>query len=212
VERIRKSSLVAVVVLLLFLWLGREVRGNRTLAFDTAVRGTVHGWASVPLTWLMVGTTQLGAPWVLIVVTLLAGWRFSVKGHRRVAAVLAISTIGVAALEESLKTVYQRIRPVAFFGYDEPMTYSFPSGHATTCLCFYGLLAVIVTQWIASPRRRRIVWIITVLLVALIGFSRVYLGVHYPTDVLGGYALGAAWIIGVVRIASPIGGKPLRPS
>jgi membrane-associated phospholipid phosphatase len=197
-RRIWSLYSIAAVALFVFLGLGRMVMANQTLAFDTAVRNTIHGWASSPLTWLMTGITQIGAPAVLIVVTLVAGWLFAAQGQTRLAAVLAISTIGAAAVDESLKVVYHRIRPVAFFGYDEPMTYSFPSGHAATSVCFYGLLAMIVTARTKSAARRRAFWAATALLVLLIGFSRVYLGVHYPTDVLGGYAFGLVWILAVV--------------
>jgi membrane-associated phospholipid phosphatase len=200
---------IATAALFVFLWLGHMVMTDQTLAFDTAVRNTVHGWASDPLTLLMTGITQMGAPPVLIAVTLLAGWRFAAKGYPRLAAVLAISTIGAAAAEESVKLIYHRIRPVAFLGYDEPMTYSFPSGHAATSVCFYGLLAIIVAGWTKSAGRRQAVWAAAVLIILLIGFSRIYLGVHYPTDVLGGYAFGLVWILAVVPAAV---GRWLRPS
>lgn len=211
-KQFRISSAIGAAALIFYIWLGREVMANRTLGFDTAVRNAVHAWASGPLTGLMLGITQMGAPWVLIAVTLLMGWWFSMEGRKRAAAVLALSTIGAAATEEGLKTLYHRVRPAAFFGYDEPMTYSFPSGHATTSLCFYGLLALIVTRWISSAGWQRAVWAVSAFLISLIGLSRVYLGVHYPTDVLGGYALGTVWTTGVIRLAPLPAGKQSRPS
>jgi undecaprenyl-diphosphatase len=182
---------------------------DRTLALDTAIRNAVHGWASPPLTTLMIGITQMGAPSVLIGITLIVSWLFAVRKQIRLAAILAVATIGASAADEGLKLIYHRIRPVAFFGYDEPMTYSFPSGHSATSICFYGLLVLILAGSTKSLARRRTLWTAACLLVLLIGFSRVYLGVHYPTDVMGGYAFGLVWLLGLVHATA---GRWLRPS
>ncbi len=208
-SRTRWFYVIAAAALLLFLWMGHEAARGQTLAFDSAVRDAVHRLASAPLTRTMMVLTQMGAPAFLIVVTLIAGWRFSVRGEARLAAVLAIATIGASAACESLKLIYHRPRPAAFFGYDEPLTFSFPSGHATTSLCFYGLFSIILSGRAKTVRRRRAVWFGCAGLVLAIGFSRVYLGVHYPTDVLGGYLFGLAWIFGIVPATA---GRWLRPS
>jgi undecaprenyl-diphosphatase len=92
-----------------------------------------------------------------------------------------------------LKHAFHRPRPVAFFG-AAPSSYSFPSGHALGSFCFYGMLAAIL----AAPARGRVakfcVWTAAVLLVGMIGFSRIYLGVHYPSDVIAGYCAAAVWV------------------
>ena len=207
--RTRHLYAVAAACLLLFAWLGQAVLANRTLPFDLAIRNSIHGWASPALTTLMIGVTQMGAPSVLITITIIVGVYLVVKRQAPLAAVLALSTIGASAADESIKLVYHRPRPLAFFGYDEPMTYSFPSGHSTTSICFYGLLAVMLAGSMKSRTHRRALWTAASLLVLSIGFSRVYLGVHYPTDVLGGYAFGLVWLLGVVNA---LAGKWLRPS
>lgn len=202
---------IAAAALAGFLWLGHAVGTGQTVALDTAIRETVHSWASPWLTRLMRGVTRLATMRflvVLAVVVWLALWRI---GHGRAIALLAVSTLGMTVLSESLKVEYQRVRPPAYFGYDEPTNYSFPSGHADTAISFYGLLAWIATRHIQSPARRRAVWVASAVLVLAIGLSRVYLGVHYPTDVLGGYALGLVWTIAVARAAA-IAGKWSRPS
>lgn len=185
---------------------------GRTVAFDTAIRETVHSWASPGLTWLMMGVTRLGTTRFLAAVTIAVWWALFRIGHWRAAVLLAVSTLGMMALSESLKVEYHRVRPPAYFGYDEPTNYSYPSGHSDTSISFYGLLAWIVTRHIQSRARRRAVWLASAVLVLAIGFSRVYLGVHYPTDVLGGYALGLAWTIAVARGAAATAGKWSRLS
>ncbi len=114
--------------------------------------------------------------------------------HRpRAAALLAITMAGVASLDLVLKHAFHRVRPVAFFG-TSPSSYSFPSGHALGSLCFYGALAAILSTRVAGRRARLCIWTIAILLVGMIGFSRVYLGVHYPSDVIAGYCAAIVWV------------------
>jgi undecaprenyl-diphosphatase len=96
-----------------------------------------------------------------------------------------------------LKLIFRRARPEAFFGYAEPITYSFPSGHSIVSACFYGVLAAILTARMKSRARRIAIWMAAALLAFLIGLSRIYLGVHYPSDVLAGYAAAVIWVVAV---------------
>jgi undecaprenyl-diphosphatase len=82
---------------------------------------------------------------------------------------------------------------VPFFG-AVPQTYSFPSGHSLFSFCFYGVLAGLITARIESRPLRILIWILAATLVFSIGLSRIYLGVHYPSDVLGGYLAGTIWV------------------
>ncbi|HJT90229.1 MAG TPA: phosphatase PAP2 family protein, partial [Bryobacteraceae bacterium] len=110
---------------------------------------------------------------------------------------LVICALGGQALDEILKLEFRRPRPEAFFGYPEPGSYSFPSGHSVASCCFYGVLAAILTARMRSGARKAGVWTAAGFLVAAIGFSRIYLGVHYPTDVIAGYAAGVVWVAAV---------------
>jgi undecaprenyl-diphosphatase len=92
-----------------------------------------------------------------------------------------------------LKLAFHRPRPVAFFG-STPSSYSFPSGHALGSFCFYGILAAILATRVRGRGAKFCVWMAAVLLVAMIGVSRIYLGVHYPSDVIAGYCAGAVWV------------------
>ena len=104
-----------------------------------------------------------------------------------------VSTVGGAKISEVLiKILVERARPadVALLQLD---TYSFPSGHATTAMALYGFLAYVL--WQLYPKWRLLIVTLSALLITGIGISRVYLGVHYPSDVIGGYLLGALWIL-----------------
>jgi undecaprenyl-diphosphatase len=75
-----------------------------------------------------------------------------------------------------------------------PRTYSFPSGHSLASFCFFGALATVLTARIENKRINFVTWLIAGLMVLLIGLSRIYLGVHYTTDVVAGYAAALIWI------------------
>ena len=88
---------------------------------------------------------------------------------------------------------FHRTRPEPWFGYPLPRTYSFPSGHAFVSFCFFLCLAEILIRDEWPITRKLTIWLVAVLCTFTIGLSRVYLGVHYPTDVLAGYAAAIMW-------------------
>jgi undecaprenyl-diphosphatase len=178
----------------LFLGLATAVEQDGVAGFDEAVRADVHRLASPLLTLVAEKVTWLGSLSALaffgaIAVTVL------IRARRRDgAALLTVTMLGALVLDISLKYAFHRARPEPFFG-SEPVTYSFPSGHALFSLCFYGTLAIVAARSGAAKAR---LWITTGLLVLAIGGTRIYLGVHYPSDVLGGYLLAIAWIATVL--------------
>jgi undecaprenyl-diphosphatase len=184
----------ALAALLFFGWLADAVLGGETGSFDAAVRGTVHGWASPHLTSAMRALTWLGSEMVMVPLGALLFCWLSAAGRRHAAILLILAGLGAEALNLCLKLFFQRPRPGTFFGYPQPETYSFPSGHAMVSFCFYGALAAILTTRMESRGGRITIWTGAAILAAAIGLSRVYLGVHYPSDVIAGYAAGAVWV------------------
>jgi len=180
--------------LLFFAWLSSEVLRGRTLQFDHLIRNAIHGIASARLTRAMMGVTQLGSLWVLIPMGMLFVATLLTAGRKRSALFFTIAAVGAIVLNEVMKLFFQRRRPDAFFGYYQPRSYSFPSGHSIESACFFGVMAAILAVRIQSRAGRAAVWGIAVLLAAAVGFSRVYLGVHYPTDVVAGYAAAVIWV------------------
>ena len=186
--------------LVLFLWMANELLRGEILRFDSTVRNAVHAWASPALTYLMLGVTELGEVPVLVVLGAILVWRLAASGRRRAAVIFVLAVAGAEALDQILKLVFQRARPAAYFGLVQPATYSFPSGHALVATIFYGVVAAILTVREPSRPRRIAIWTLAALAAGLIGLSRVYLGVHYPSDVLAGYAAAVIWV-SAVRIA-----------
>jgi undecaprenyl-diphosphatase len=107
--------------------------------------------------------------------------------------ILAMATLGAEAFDQLLKWIFHRQRPEAFFGHS-PLSYSFPSGHSVESCCFYGVLAALVAGQSKRLWRQVGIWLVAALVTLAIGCSRIYLGVHYPTDVLGGYAAAIVWV------------------
>jgi undecaprenyl-diphosphatase len=189
--------IAALAATLLFAWLAMEVARGNTMGFDLAVRSGIHSWSSPPLTHALQGITMLGAPGFLIPLGLLLAVTLIWRRRARAAVALAVAAIGGEILNEVLKLAFHRTRPEAFFGLAQPEHFSFPSGHAMVSTCFYGALAATLAA--GSPRRAAY-WALGIAPPLLIGFSRVYLGVHYPTDVLAGYAGAIVWLIVLFRL------------
>jgi membrane-associated phospholipid phosphatase len=145
--------------------------------------------------------TNLGAAGVLVPVTLAAGllWRWR-RGSWRPAAVLAGALGGAWVLQLSVKQLVERARPPTGLAVAHAGGFAFPSGHATDAVATYGMLAFLVAH--ASGRRlpKAAAWAAAAGLVVVVGLSRVYLGVHWLTDVLAGVALGAVWLCSLILI------------
>jgi undecaprenyl-diphosphatase len=189
--------LAALIVTVLFAILANEVRDGETQDFDDAVRMTVYGVASPRATKVLHVVTQLGSPLFLLPVTIVCALTFLHRRRIRGAILLTATMLGVTLLNQILKSIFQRPRPLPFFGLTMPASYSFPSGHSLAAFCFYGALAALVTARLRSRLLRVLVWASAVVIIVAVGFSRLYLGVHYLSDIVGGYATGFVWVLTV---------------
>jgi undecaprenyl-diphosphatase len=199
VETVIAASLAAAALsLYLFAWIAEGVAHDWTKNFDLLVRQQVHQYASPALTKSMIVISFLGGNG-LVIAAILAVALFLWSGWRRAALWLVTTLLGGVVLSLSLKYSFHRPRPVPFFG-PTPITPSFPSGHALFSLCFYGVLAGLITGRTRSPPLRICLWCLAALMVAAIGFSRVYLGVHYPSDVIAGYLTATLWVSTMIAV------------
>ena len=190
--------LLAVILLAAFMVVA--YRFAQMATFDRHVTGYIQSFASGGLTTGMLFLTTLGSAIVEIALVLVISIYLFQRLHRVWEPALLITClIGAWLLNEVLKAFYQRARP-DIFRLAQAGGYSFPSGHAMISLAFYGMLAYLV--WFDLRRRGSSrAWVPAValgMLVLLIGISRIYLGVHYPSDVLGGYAAGGVWLMACV--------------
>lgn len=187
--------IAAVGALLFFAWLTNEMLAGDMMRFDEAIRAIIHKAASPAVTSLMRLVTMLGSSTFLIAAGVCVTVGLVIAGWRRALMPFALSFLGAVLLNTALKLSFRRTRPVPFFDTPLPGTYSFPSGHALWSFCFYGALAAIITARIQSRIVRVVIWAVAALLVLLIGLSRIYLGVHHPSDVLAGYAAALVWVV-----------------
>jgi undecaprenyl-diphosphatase len=191
---------LAAVSALTFTWLALTIPVGGPTPLDIAGRAAIHASANPALTAAMKFATQLGGGWFLTPLAVLIVGSMFVAGRRRDAALFTIAVLGANLLNESMKLIFHRPRPIPWFEYPRPGTYSFPSGHSFVSFCFYLSLAEILIQDDWPLSRKMAMWTAAALLTLSIGFSRAYLGVHYPTDVLAGFVAATAWTT-LIRIA-----------
>ena len=184
--------LLAFLSLIVFGWLSENSPDGKTLPFDNRVLALVHQQARPALTSAMMLASDAGAARSLALQDLIAIALFWFRHRRREAAMAALSLSGAIVLTSLLKIAFPRTRPAPFFHLAVPHSSSFPSGHALESFCFYATLAGLFATVSGALAARLAAWI-AALAILLIGFSRLYLGLHYPTDVLAGYAAGAVW-------------------
>jgi undecaprenyl-diphosphatase len=154
--------------------------------------------------WLlrtMVDFTALGGGAVLTLVTLLAAGYLLAKRKSSLAMFLASSIAAGGILNTVLKSIFVRDRPDVVPHLVEVSSASFPSGHAMNSAMVYLTLAALLVSAERSRRVRIFLLAAAILLTLIVGFSRMYLGVHWPTDVLAGWAVGAAWAVACSLVA-----------
>lgn len=188
------------LLLAAFFVLGSEVLEGETLSFDRWVllnlRSISDRSAPVGPHWLlpaMVDFTALGGVSVLTLLTILAGG-FLFATRKPGLGVLVLGAVsGGALVSETLKSLFLRARPDIVPHLVQVDSASFPSGHAMNSAIVYLTLGALLARSLQERRARIYLLAASIVLTVLIGLSRVYLGVHWPTDVLAGWAVGAAW-------------------
>lgn len=195
----------------LFIKLAGEMSEGETAAVDIAILKALRlpGDPAVPVgpSWLlgsMRDLTALGGVTVLTLVSLLAVTFLLVRGRWHQALYTAVATGGGAVIGKLLKSLFARERPEIVPHLVEVHSLSFPSGHSTNSAIVYLTLAVLIARSYESRRTRGFVIGVAALLVLMIGMTRVYLGVHFPSDVLAGWTVGAAWALFMGLIATKL--------
>ena len=193
-------GLGACVLLLVFLKLAGEVMVGDTQAFDTkilqALRNPDDPSKPVGPPWIegsLLDLTALGGPTVLTLVVLSVIGFLLLQTRYRTALFVAVTWLSGEVVNSALKHAFNRPRPTIVPHLREAFSTSFPSGHAMESAIVYLTLGAILMRVADSGLTKVYCLGIAVLLTVLVGASRVYLGVHYPTDVIGGWIIGFAW-------------------
>lgn len=172
--------------------LSEEVLEQEAFALDEIILLWVNRLTNPGLDQVMVTITRLGDPSIVVSVTCISfiwlWWRW----RWRIATIFAITCGGGAVLSTGLKLFFGKSRPQLWSQLITETSYSFPSGHALGSMVLYGFLAYLLAQ--RFPLQKWLIYGIAVVLIGSIGFSRLYLGIHWPTDVLAGYSIGFLWL------------------
>jgi undecaprenyl-diphosphatase len=204
-DRRRHPFYVRIGLTALLVWvfasLADEVLDGETIAFDTAVTGffrepgdTHDPWGPVWFEEAMRDVTGLGSITVLGFVLLATVLYLSLSGARRTALFVAFAVSGGALLSTGLKLLFDRPRPEVEAA-ARVFSASFPSGHATVSAVVYLTLGLLLAEASRSRRIKAYFLALGLIMTIVVGISRVYLGVHFPTDVLAGWAIGSAWAL-----------------
>jgi len=198
-ETVTLVSLAAAVgSLVLFAWIAGSLSHAWVRNFDFTIRNKVHEYATPTLTKWMIWISFIGGDG-LIAAAVLSITLFLAFRWRRAAVWMLVNISGTLILDLTLKYSFARLRPTPFF-VPMPRTPSFPSGHSLFSFCFYGVLAGLLADRIESRQWQVLIWTFAAVLVGAIGLSRIYLGVHYPSDVLAGYLTGTLWVSTMVAL------------
>lgn len=196
--KLSRGFLICLVGVVAFGVLADEMGEGDTVGFDSLVRDGVNSFATPILTQLAIFFSFIGDwPFLTVLGLAIFGFLLYIKWKRE-AVIFLITNIGELVFNVSLKLIYQRTRPEPLFEYALPDSYSFPSGHALGSFCFFGILAWILVRNAEHTSQKWAIAIAAALLIFAIGLSRIYLGVHYPSDIVAGYLVAMVWTLTVV--------------
>lgn len=187
----------------LFLKLGSEVLEGETQDFDQRILLLAKTLRSQHpmLAEVMRDLTGLGSVIVLSLITVVNVVYLALVGSRRMAALVGASMISGTALVSVLKGLFARARPDTAFAELAASGLSFPSGHASMSAIAFLTMGALIAATHRRNRERIYILVIATLATLLVGISRIALGVHWATDVIGGWALGAAWAVLWLQVA-----------
>lgn len=180
------------VPLAVFVALADEVHAFESFHFDAPLLMRMHGWHGPVLDQWVVVVTRLGYDWFLIPADVVIVAALLLRRHWREASFAAIAFVGSALLNMGSKQFFQRDRPSLWESIAPESTYSFPSGHAMGSMTF--ACVVVLLAW--NTRWRVPVLIAAPAFAVLVSLSRIYLGVHYPSDIIAGWCAALVWVVG----------------
>ena len=189
---------IILIATLVFIGVAVGVQTGYLDGFDDAVRYRVYSMRSDKLTAFWKFITHSGDRYVVILLGVILLLMKSLR--EKYGVKFAIAALSSTALYQIMKYIFQRPRPDLALRLIEQGGYSFPSGHSMNCLVSYGILIYLLLKYCENRRLANILSVGLGLLTILIGFSRVYVGVHYPTDIIGGWSLGIAVLVAMIYV------------
>ncbi|MDQ0882590.1 phosphatase PAP2 family protein [Peribacillus sp. V2I11] len=193
-QQLTIAFIISVLSLIGFSFMAFTISANEYLKFDEEVISLVQGWESPLLTDIMKFFTYIGSTGFLIILSLvILFFLYRVLKHRLELVLFTAVMVGSPLLNLMVKLFFQRARP-DLHRLIEIGGYSFPSGHAMNAFSLYGILTFLLWRHITAMWARILLILFSMMMILSIGISRIYLGVHYPSDIIAGYLAGGCWI------------------
>lgn len=200
-SRIKWIIVAFLSIIFILLWIGTAT--GTTDGFDNFVYQHINSIRSNFLTNVLIGITELGGVIGLFVILLITDIILCKKNRIREATAITLNLIISTIVYVLLKNIFQRERPVTGNILVDEVGFSFPSGHTTNNVAFYALAIYLVCINVKNKLIRNVCCVIFAIIPILIAFSRIYLRVHYPTDIMAGFCLGIVLTILFVSFIYP---------
>jgi len=197
IKKHRKWFLVA-LLLFIFVFTAYELLKDELKDFDIAVYNFIISFKHPLITEIFKMITFFASPIALIILSIAL---FFIFKNKKYGLLSLTNLIVVTLINQMLKFIFVRPRPFEWMLIEET-GYSFPSGHAMVSMAFYGMLVYLIWQTKISLNKKKIWTIVLSVLILLIGISRIYLGVHYVSDIIGGFTLSLSYLIIATSLVS----------
>lgn len=202
IDSLRQHGLWLILYLLILgvvAWLCTEVWEKEAFSFDRSFLLWLHQFANPQFDRLMLFFTALGDPPTVVSIFVMTIAWLLLKRQYSDAIRFAIVCAGGIIINQEMKLFFAKPRPELWTRLITDLTFSFPSGHAVGSMVVYGFIAYLLAKHLQSYKIY--IYAIASIVIISIGFSRLYLGVHYPTDIIAGYGIGFLWLTTCLRLA-----------
>ncbi|BAZ08427.1 hypothetical protein NIES4071_02320 [Calothrix sp. NIES-4071] len=184
---------VCLIILFIVAKLAEEVLEKEAFKFDTTFLLWLHQFSNPSLDNLMLFITNLGNPTTVVIVGIITIAILWWCRYRLETLVFILSCLGGLILNTGLKLFFSKTRPQLWKQLITEISFSFPSGHALGSMVLYGFIAYLLA--FHYPKFSALIYTLAVILIGAIGLSRLYLGVHWPTDIIAGFGVGFLWLM-----------------
>ena len=196
----KRLLIISIISIAIFIILGINIKTSQEgILFDEIIMDYVHSRTTPLGTNIMKTITYFGSVYFFLPIGIVIFIYMLRQNNTQGILLLILSTLGSYGINYMLKNIFIRTRPLKYFLIEQG-GYSFPSGHAMVSMTFYTTMTYILIKKMDKERLKGLMWIINGFIIELIGFSRIYLGVHWPTDILMGYLLGYVYYKGIIYI------------
>lgn len=186
-----KKTIFLLVLCLLFILLSILTLNNNLVSLDDLVHKIILSIRSNFLTMIFRVTTHAATSYFLIILTIIL---FIIIKNKKIPIYIALNLTFSFLTNEMAKGIFTRERPIGINLINET-SYSYPSGHSMVGFAYYGFLIYLIRKYVKDNKLKNIFTFMLIINILLIGFTRIYLGVHYLTDVIGGFLLGSIFLI-----------------